>query len=170
MQTGTSTPSPRRRRTTETPSRPGIITSSTITAGGRWATAVSASWPSAAVATAKPSRRRARSRACLTVASSSTTRTSGSLRTTPPMMAERVEDLLHLGLGDAELVGELAREGVALGLVVLDQLVAEVGEGGAELGLADAQLLGEGADPLSAGAGGAGAAVVGPDRVEGGAE
>ena len=35
-----STPSPRRRLTTLTPSSPGIITSSTITAGGFCATAV----------------------------------------------------------------------------------------------------------------------------------
>jgi hypothetical protein len=78
MQTGTSTPSARRRRTTATPSRSGIVTSSTMTAGGFFATAASAALPPAAVSTAKPSSASARSRACRTGASSSTTRTSGS--------------------------------------------------------------------------------------------
>ena len=136
-------PSPRSRRTTLTPSRPGIITSSTITAGGRCATAARASRPSAAVVTAKPSRRSARSRACLTVASSSTTRTSGSLRTTPPMMRPRPDDVLHLGLGDAELGGQLGDEGVALGLVLLVEIAADLLQRGAQLGLGDAELLGD---------------------------
>src|SRR3954451_22749592 len=144
MQTGTSIPSPRRRRTTLTPSRPGIITSSTITEGGRWATAASASCPSAAVETAKPSRRNARSRACLTVASSSTTRTSGSLRTTPPMMRLRADGVLDLRLGDAELARELRDERVALGLLLLLERGPDLLERGAQLRRADPQLLGEG--------------------------
>ena len=45
MQTGTSTPSARIRRTTLTPSRSGIITSRTTTAGGRAATSVQRSAP-----------------------------------------------------------------------------------------------------------------------------
>src|SRR5829696_2524910 len=168
MQTGTSTPAPRSRRTTLTPSSPGIITSRTMTAGGRWATASSAARPSAAVDTAKPSRRSARSRACLTVASSSTTRTSGSLRTTPPMMRPVADDLLDLGLGDAELGGELLDALGAPRVVLLLQLVPEVLERGDELALADAERLGE--------SGGAGAlaprpaAVVRPQVVERGAE
>src|SRR4051812_41127925 len=51
MHTGTSSPSARMRLTTETPSRSGIVTSSTTTAGGRSARAVSASRPPAAVDT-----------------------------------------------------------------------------------------------------------------------
>src|SRR4051794_22993374 len=143
MQTGTSMPSPRRRRTTLTPSSPGIITSSTITDGGRCATAASASWPSAAVETAKPSRRSARSRACLTVASSSTTRTSGSLRTTPPMMRLHADGGLDLRLGDPQLGGQLGDERVALGPVPLLDRGPDLLERGAELGLAHAQRLGE---------------------------
>src|SRR5215212_276555 len=143
MQTGTSMPSPRRRRTTLTPSSPGIMTSSTITDGGRCATAASASTPSAAVDTAKPSRRNARSRACLTVASSSTTRTSGSLRTTPPMMRLRSDGVLDLGLGEAELGGQLGDERVALGLVLLLDRGPDLLERRAQLRLAHAERLGE---------------------------
>src|SRR3954449_12988087 len=144
MQTGTSIPSPRSRRTTLTPSRPGIMTSSTITEGGRWATAASASCPSAAVVTAKPSRRSARSRACLTVASSSTTRTSGSLRTTPPMMRLRADGVLDLRLGDAELGGELGDERVTLGLVLLLERRADLLQRGPQLRRGHAERLGGG--------------------------
>src|SRR4051812_38583222 len=148
MQTGVSMPSLRRRLTTLTPSRRGIVTSRTITAGGFWATAASASMPSAAVATAKPSRRNARSRACRTVASSSTTRTRGSLRTTPTMMAEGVDDGVDLRLRDAELLGEIGRETVdrlvALGL----QVVPDALQRGLELGPAHAEVLGERAELL----------------------
>src|SRR5204863_228917 len=63
MHTGTSTPSARRRRTTLTLSRSGIVTSRITAAGGIRPTASSASSPPAAVATAKPSRLRARWRA-----------------------------------------------------------------------------------------------------------
>src|SRR3954470_2184872 len=143
MQTGTSMPSPRSRRTTLTPSSPGIITSRTMTEGGRCASAASASCPSAAVDTAKPSSRSARSRACLTVASSSTTRTSGSLRTTPPMMRLRPDGVLDLGLGDAELVGQLGDERVALGRVLLLERGADLLDRRAQPGLAHAQRLGE---------------------------
>src|SRR3954454_22645209 len=143
MQTGTSIPSPRRRRTTLTPSSPGIITSRTMTEGGRCATAASASCPSAAVDTAKPSSRSARSRACLTVASSSTTRTSGSLRTTPPMMRLRPDGVLDLRLGDAELARELRDERVALGVLLLLEHGPDRLECGAQLCRADPQLLGE---------------------------
>src|SRR3954471_14611101 len=143
MQTGVSMPSPRSRLTTLTPSSPGIITSSTITAGGRCATAARASRPSAAVDTAKPSRRSARSRACLTVASSSTTRTSGSLRTTPPMMRLRPDGVLDLRLGDAELAGQLGDERVALGLVLLLERGPDLLDRRAQLGFAHAQRLGE---------------------------
>src|SRR3954449_2920335 len=152
MQTGVSMPSLRRRLTTLTPSSRGIVTSRTITAGGFCATALSASRPSAAVATAKPSRRSARSRACRTVASSSTTRTSGSLRTTPPMMAEGGDDSVDLRLRDAQLLGEIGREAVdrlvALGL----QVVADALQCGLEFVLADAEVLGERAELLVAGA------------------
>src|SRR3954471_17860652 len=154
MQTGVSMPSPRSRLTTLTPSSPGIITSSTITAGGRCATAARASRPSAAVDTAKPSRRSARSRACLTVASSSTTRTSGSLRTTPPMMRLRPDGGLDLRLRDAELGGELGDERLALGLVLLLERRADLLDRGLQLRRGHAERLGE------RGAVGAGAAGV----------
>src|SRR3954471_23032996 len=144
MQTGTSMPSPRRRRTTLTPSSPGIITSRTMTEGGRCATAASASCPSAAVDTAKPSRRSARSRACLTVASSSTTRTSGSLRTTPPMMRLGSDGSLDLRLGEAELGGQPRDERVPLGLVLLLERGADVLQRRAQLGRGDPERLGEG--------------------------
>src|SRR4051794_8192387 len=144
MQTGTSMPSPRRRRSTLTPSRSGIVTSSTITAGGRRATASSASRPPAAVSTAKPSSRRARSRACRIVASSSTTRTSGSgvaVARSEPRPAEGAQRVLHLGLVEVELLRQRGDEGVAAGLELLHgvraqrlERVAQLGRGHAELG------------------------------------
>src|SRR3954453_4275966 len=136
-------PSPRRRRTTLTPSSPGIITSRTMTEGGRCATAASASCPSGPGAAAKPWSRRARSRACLTVASSSTTRTSGSLRTTPPMMRLRPDGGLDLRLRHAELGGELGDERVALGLLLLLEREADLLHGGLQLRRGDAERLGE---------------------------
>ena len=61
-----------------TPSRSGIATSSTITAGGRCAIAASASRPPAAVPDGEALERSARSREWRTEASSSTTSTRGS--------------------------------------------------------------------------------------------
>src|SRR5215212_1028293 len=141
MQTGTSIPPARRRRTTVTPSRSGIVTSRTMTAGGWRATDSSASLPPAAVATAKPSRRSARSRACRTDASSSTTRTRGS---GVPMRSELLERGLDLGHVDVELRGELGCERVlellVLGLVALAELV----ERSLDLAGREAELLREG--------------------------
>src|SRR4051794_18399856 len=76
---GRSLPCARRRLITSTPSRSGIVTSSRTTAGWSRAISSSASRPPAAVRMAKPSRRRARSRASRIAASSSTTSTAGSL-------------------------------------------------------------------------------------------
>ena len=105
-------PPARRRLTTVTPSRSGIVTSRTMTAGGRWATASSASRPPAAVDTAKPSRRSARSRACRTEASSSTTRTSGSgvAEARAPPRAEVLQRVLDLRLVELERLGERGGE------------------------------------------------------------
>src|SRR5215211_6937877 len=146
MQTGTSMPPARKRRTTETPSRSGIVTSRTMTAGGRCATASSASRPPAAVDTAKPSTRSARSRADRTDASSSTTRTWGSLWPVvmfPSLGSEVLERGLHLGLVELEALGERGGERVAqllvLGLVGGAQLL----EGGLDLVLGDPERLGE---------------------------
>src|SRR5215211_3026868 len=146
MQTGTSMPPARKRRTTETPSRSGIVTSRTMTAGGRCATASSASRPPAAVDTAKPSTRSARSRADRTDASSSTTRTWGSLWPVvmfPSLGSEVLERGLHLGLVELEALGERGGERVAhllvLGLAGLAQLL----EGGLDLVLGDPERLGE---------------------------
>src|SRR3954470_6262075 len=140
MQTGTSIPPARSRRTTETPSRSGIVTSRTMTAGGWRATAASASFPPAAVDTAKPSRRSARSRACRTEASSSTTRTRGS---GVAMRSELLERGLDLGHVDVELGRELGDERV-LDLVVLGLVArAELVERGLDLHGADPELLGE---------------------------
>src|SRR3954447_2431539 len=127
------------------PSRSGIVTSSTTTAGGRASSASSASRPPAAVETAKPSRRSARWRACLTDASSSTTRTSGSfLRSTPPMMRRLGRKrVLHLVDAYAELLGqrrgELVTALLVLGLLFLLDLV----ERGVHLRLVDAELVGQ---------------------------
>src|SRR5215207_7823713 len=146
MQTGTSRPSARTRFTTWMPSRSGIVTSRTTTAGPDALICSSASRPPAAVETAKPSRRSARSRACRTEASSSTTRTSGSaLRaSTPPMMRrpdrERVLDLLDV---DLQTIRQRLREPVAPLLVLRLVLLAELVERRLQLGLVDAQLLGE---------------------------
>src|SRR5689334_20390225 len=144
MHTGTSMPPARRRRTTETPSRSGIVTSRTMTAGGRCATASSASRPPAAVDTAKPSRRSARSRADRTDASSSTTRTWGSgVARASPLRRELLERGLDLRLVELEALGERGGERVALlrvlGLLALAQLL----EGGLDLGLRDAERLRE---------------------------
>src|SRR4051812_15291877 len=116
MQTGTSSPSARSRRTTEIPSRSGIVTSRTMTAGGRCATATSASWPPAAVDTAKPSRRSARSRAWRTDASSSTTRTRGWVLWVllEAGAGEVVERVLDLVLGHVQALGQRGGELVAL--------------------------------------------------------
>src|SRR3712207_7059083 len=51
-------PISRNRRTTPKPSRPGIITSSTSRSGRNVDASASACWPSAAVATSKPAKRR----------------------------------------------------------------------------------------------------------------
>src|SRR3954447_17086133 len=144
MQTGTSTPSPRSRRRTLTPSRSGIVTSRTITAGGRRATASSASRPPAAVSTAKPSSRRARSRASRIVASSSTTRTSGSgvpATRSEPRPGEGAERVLHLGPVEVELGRERGDERVVARLELLlgvraqrVERLAQLGGGHAELG------------------------------------
>src|SRR3954471_2694257 len=147
MQTGTSMPSPRSRRSTLTPSRSGIVTSSTITAGGRRAIAARASRPPAAVSTAKPSRRRARSRACRIVASSSTTRTSGSgaVRTKPPPR-QGAQRVLHLGLVHVELLRQRGDEGLALRLEVLLHLGPQLVERRAQLRGRHAELGGEGVE------------------------
>src|SRR5688500_9677183 len=144
MQTGTSMPAARRRRTTETPSRSGIVTSRTMTAGGRCATASRASRPPAAVQTAKPSRRNARSRAWRTDASSSTTRTSGSRVAMPSSLGPEVlERRLHLRLVELEALrqrgGECVAHALVLGLVCRTQLL----ERGLDLGGGDAEGLGE---------------------------
>src|SRR5215207_11416895 len=136
MQTGTSRPAARSLRTTLTPSRSGIVTSRTMTEGGRSATAASAARPPAAVDTAKPSSRNARSRACRTDGSSSTTRTCGSGVAMPPMMGQRAEHVLHLGDGQVEPLRERCRELVVLRLA---QLVERV----LHCGLRDAELAGE---------------------------
>src|SRR3954454_17193750 len=143
MHTGTSTPSPRSRRSTLTPSRSGIVTSRTMTAGGWRATASSASCPPAAVSTAKPSSRRARSRACRIVASSSTTRTSGSgvaVARSEPRPGEGAQRVLHLRLVEVELVGQGGRERVAARLELLLGVRAQLVERGAELGGRHAEL------------------------------
>src|SRR5688572_21697972 len=131
MQTGTSTPAARRRRTTLTPSRSGIITWRTTTAGGRCATSSRAARPPDAVDTAKPSRRSARSRACRTLTSSSTTRTRGresrpaaSRRAASPIGRSypwrrpprkgRFEGILHLLRVDVQPLRERGGERVAL--------------------------------------------------------
>src|SRR5436190_8357883 len=149
MQTGTSIPPARSRRTTVTPSRSGIVTSRTMTAGGRRATASSASLPPAAVDTAKPSRRSARSRACRTDASSSTTRTRGSGVAMRSELLERGLDLRHV---EIELGGQLRRELVAQLRELVLMLVLELVKGGLHLGGAQAERLGErggaGAFPL----------------------
>src|SRR5918993_5854431 len=152
MQTGTSMPPARRRRTTETPSRWGIVTSRTMTAGGRCATASSASRPPAAVDTAKPSRRSARSRADRTDASSSTTRTWGWVPVTaarlgmpmePPLGHEVLERGLDLGLVELEALGERGGEGVAALLVLGLVGGAQRLEGGLDLVFGDPERLGE---------------------------
>src|SRR4051812_40881027 len=140
MQTGTSIPPARSRRTTETPSRSGIVTSRTMTAGGWRATASSASLPPAAVATAKPSRRSARSRACRTEASSSTTRTRGS---GVAMRSELLERGLDLGRVDVQPGGQLRREGVLELPVVRLVARAQLVEGALDLARAQAELLRE---------------------------
>src|SRR4051812_6413611 len=138
MQTGTSMPPARRRRTTVTPSRSGIVTSRTMTAGGRWATASSASRPPAAVATAKPSRRNARSRAARTDASSSTTRTRGSgVAMAPSLGSEVLERGLDLGLVELEALGQRGGERVAHLLLLRLVAGAQLVEGGLDLGLGD---------------------------------
>src|SRR5687768_7255028 len=144
MQTGTSMPPARRRRTTETPSRSGIVTSRTMTAGGRCATASSASRPPAAVDTAKPSRRKARSRAVRTDASSSTTRTSGSrsgVAMAPSLGCEVLERGLDLGLVELEALGQQGGERVALLLVLGLVGRAQLLQGGLDLGLRDPERL-----------------------------
>src|SRR4051812_11023583 len=144
MHTGTSTPPARRRRTTETPSRSGIVTSRTMTAGGRTATDSSASWPPAAVDTAKPSRRSARSRAARTESSSSTTRTSGSgVPMSFPRVREGVERRLDPGFVEAELLGQRRGE-LRLALLVLGRVVpVELVERRPDLGGAQPEGLGE---------------------------
>src|SRR5215203_5069050 len=144
MHTGTSMPPARSRRTTETPSRSGIVTSRTMTAGGRWATASSASRPPAAVETAKPSRRSARSRACRTDASSSTTRTRGSGVAMQSSLGRKVlERRLHLRLVELEALRERGGERIAHALVLGLVGRMELLEGGLDLVGRDAEGLGE---------------------------
>src|SRR4051794_5911617 len=80
---GRSLPCARRRLITSTPSRSGMVTSRRMSAGWSRAISSSASRPPAAVRMAKPSRRRARSRASRIAASSSTTSTAGSVMGAP---------------------------------------------------------------------------------------
>src|SRR5438132_5282504 len=155
MHTGTSTPSARRRRTTVTPSRSGIVTSRTTAEGGMRPMASRASTPPAAVATAKPSRRRARSRACRTGASSSTTRTRGSravtrrhlstsLRLLPRRRVHfRRQRVLHLLDGDAQLVRQLGCEPLPTRLHLRLELRAHLVEGRAHVARLHAERLGQ---------------------------
>src|SRR5437763_14925948 len=155
MQTGTSTPSARRRRTTVTPSRSGMVTSRTTAEGGLRPMASRASTPPAAVATAKPSRRRARSRACRTVASSSTTRTRGSRAVTRRHLSASLrllprrhlhfgrKGVLHLLDRDAQLVRQLGREPVPARVHLGLQLRAHLPEGDVQVAGLHAERLGE---------------------------
>src|ERR1700749_3606024 len=73
--TGTCEPAARRLCSTPSPSRPGIITSSTMRSGSDSATAASAELPLSAVSVSNPSKRRADETRWDTFSSSSTTRT-----------------------------------------------------------------------------------------------
>ena len=59
------------------------------------------------------------------------------------MMRLAPDDILHLGLGDAEFGGQLGDQGVPLGLVLLLEIATDLLHRGAQLGLGDAELLGQ---------------------------